>query len=91
MERLDLQVELNEELFRQALDPRAFVEARDLPGGAAPKATAKVLDVQRESIEDDRQWLGGRSWVADRCRTRIARLSQRTYQFLDRLRQPCHS
>ena len=56
-ERLGLQVVLSEDRFKRALDPRAFVEARDLPGGAAPKATAKVLDVQRERIEDDRQWL----------------------------------
>ena len=57
MERLGLQVVLSEDRLKRALDPRAFVEARDLPGGAAPSATAKVLDAQLGSIEDDRQWL----------------------------------
>ena len=43
--------------FELALDPRAFVEARDLPGGAAPSATAKVLDAQGDALDRDRAWL----------------------------------
>ena len=54
---LGLDIRLGSASFRRALDPRAFVEARDLPGGAAPAATAEVLDIQRLSIARDRQWL----------------------------------
>ena len=52
-----LAVELDAASFQRALDPSAFVEARDLPGGAAPAATAEVLDIQKVSISQDRQWL----------------------------------
>lgn len=54
---LDLQIELSDEAFARALDPRAFVDARDLPGGAAPSATAGVLDAQVRAIGEDRRWL----------------------------------
>lgn len=53
----DLQIELTDEELRQALDPRAFVEARSLPGGAAPAATAKVLTQQAQGIQSDANWL----------------------------------
>ena len=56
-ERLDLQLQLPDDVFERALDPRAFVEARDLPGGAAPRATAAVLEMQGRNIEADRRWL----------------------------------
>jgi len=55
--RFDLDVRLSDKLFKQALDPSAFVKARDLPGGAAPTATGKVLEIQRNQIENDRSWL----------------------------------
>ena len=56
-ETLGLQVELPDEVFRPALDPLAFVEARNLPGGAASRATAAVLDAQEQVLADDRAWL----------------------------------
>ena len=56
-ETLGLQVNLPDEVFRRALDPRAFVESRNLPGGAAPRATADVLDKQGVAIKQDRAWL----------------------------------
>ena len=46
---LGLDVELPDAEFARALDPRAFVLARDLPGGAAPSATAAVLRCARLS------------------------------------------
>jgi len=52
-----LNVELSDDAFARALDPRAFVNARVLPGGAAPSATAAVLDAQALVIGDDRAWL----------------------------------
>lgn len=53
----DLDITLSDSLLRQALDPRAFVEARILPGGAAPSATAQVLQNQLDDIKLDSQWL----------------------------------
>ena len=57
---LGQEVELSDKAFGRALDPRAFVESRDLPGGAAPRATAAVLDSQDQVIGDDRHWLAER-------------------------------
>ncbi len=57
LDTLGRQVELSDEAFNRALDPRAFVDARDLPGGAAPSATAAVLDAQERVISEDRAWL----------------------------------
>ena len=54
---LGREVELSDDAFARALDPRAFVESRDLPGGAAPRATAAVLEAQEQVIGDDRRWL----------------------------------
>lgn len=54
---LELSIELSEEAFARALDPRAFVEARDLPGGAAPSATGAVLEAQETAVGEDRAWL----------------------------------
>ena len=56
-ESLGIDLDLPQALFERALDPRAFVEARDLPGGAAPSATAKVLDAQGDALDRDRAWL----------------------------------
>ncbi len=53
----DLDVELSEDLLKEALDPRAFVEARSLPGGAAPTATSQVLEQQGLRIKQDAGWL----------------------------------
>ncbi len=67
-ERLGIELGLSEDAFQRALDPRAFVEARDLPGGAAPSATAEVLLIQEASLGEDRQWLEsarGKLAVAD--------------------------
>ena len=62
----DLEVELSEAMMRRALDPGAFVEARSLPGGAAPKATSQVLEGQELGIEQDAQWLAAaRGKIAD--------------------------
>jgi len=56
-DQFGLRIELSEAAFQRALDPQAFVDARALPGGAAPEATAFVLMVQSDSLEDDRRWL----------------------------------
>ncbi len=56
-DQIGAEVSLSDEAFAQALDPQAFVDARALPGGAAPSATAKVLQVQDKSLAEDRRWL----------------------------------
>ena len=56
-ERLGIELRLSREAFQRALDPRAFVEGRALPGGAAPGATAEVLTAQGERSDEDLQWL----------------------------------
>ena len=56
-DQLGIQLRLDEALFKRALDPRAFIEARNLPGGAAPRATAALLDMQYESMAADGRWL----------------------------------
>ena len=56
-EELGIELSLDAALFERALDPRAFIEARDLPGGAAPSATAALLDRQQEAIAADGRWL----------------------------------
>ena len=56
-ERIGKTLSLSEEAFNRALDPQAFVDARVLPGGAAPSATAVVLATQGDQIDADRLWL----------------------------------
>lgn len=56
-DRVGIEIALSDEAFMHALDPQAFVNGRVLPGGAAPSATAKVLQVQDESLAEDRRWL----------------------------------
>ena len=53
----NLDVELSQAALKQALDPRAFVEARSLPGGAAPGASAQVLEQLEQGIRRDQMWL----------------------------------
>lgn len=62
----DLDVELSEAMLKEALDPGTFVEARGLPGGAAPIATLQVLEEQGLAIKQDLQWLAAaRRKIAD--------------------------
>ena len=56
-DRFGLQIDLSQEDFERALDARAFVDSRNSVGGAAPAATANVLDEQLESIQRDQAWL----------------------------------
>ena len=56
-EVLDQPVDLTNEVIKNALDPVAFVAARKTLGGAAPSATASILDSQSTRLADDRQWL----------------------------------
>lgn len=55
-EQIGNQLTLSGDAFKRALDPQAFIDARVLPGGAAPSATDQVLTAQSESLDSDRQW-----------------------------------
>ncbi len=48
---------IDEITLRTALDPRAFVEARTVPGGPAPAAMRRSLAACDEQLEADRRWL----------------------------------
>ena len=52
-EQIGTTLTLSDEALRQALDSQAFVDGRVLPGGAAPRATAEVLNKQEAKIVDD--------------------------------------
>ena len=56
-EKLNIHVELPSDIFKKALDPVAFVQARNIFGGSAPSATAEVLDLQSKPLDSDKQWL----------------------------------
>ena len=57
---LGIEISLSEAAFMRALDPQAFVNARAVYGGAAPTATAEVLDSQMAQLNADWQWLDDR-------------------------------
>ena len=75
-----LAIELEAESCRRALDPSVFVGARDLPGGAAPAATAAVLDVLRSGIGQDRHWLES---VRGQLEDARGQLDDASHQILD--------
>ena len=54
---LSHRLNLPEETLRRALDPVAFVEARTTLGGAAPSATAAVLEQLAAQLVTDETWL----------------------------------
>jgi len=45
------------ETLRAALDPRAFIRARAIPGGPAPEAMRRSLDVLGGQLDADHAWL----------------------------------
>jgi argininosuccinate lyase len=51
---------LSEEQVRKALDPVAFVEIHDLPGGPAPKEVRRMIGVRRERLTEERSRQDGR-------------------------------
>lgn len=56
-EKLNIHVELSDELLQQALDPITFVQARNVFGGSAPSATSDVLALQSKTLDTDKQWI----------------------------------
>jgi len=70
-EKLNIHVEISEELLQQALDPVAFVQARNIFGGSAPSATAEVLDLQSKTLVTDKQWLTDTHQKLDNANTQL--------------------
>jgi argininosuccinate lyase len=56
LDRLGKTLELSEASVRLALDPRAFVEARKLPGGPAREAMLPFLSRAQGRLEEDESW-----------------------------------
>jgi argininosuccinate lyase len=56
LEKLGKTLELNEASIKKALDPRAFVEARKLPGGPAREAMLPFLSRAQATLEADESW-----------------------------------
>lgn len=54
-ERIGHSIELDDETFKQALDPKNFVDVRTITGGAAPTATQAVLKQIEEDLKGD-EW-----------------------------------
>ena len=74
----DLALDLPEDEFQRALDAWHFVLKRDGHGGAAPTATANVLDAQLMRIEEDRAWLS-------RTRDRLEEADMRLQNEVDKI------
>ncbi|MCI0713134.1 MAG: argininosuccinate lyase [Chloroflexi bacterium] len=55
--KIGQRISMPDAMIQRALDPAAFVALRNLPGGAAPESTAKVLDEQQAQLTMDFQWL----------------------------------
>jgi argininosuccinate lyase len=46
---------LTEDQVRRALDPRAFVESHDVPGGPAPREVLRMVDERRRRLAEERE------------------------------------
>jgi argininosuccinate lyase len=46
---------LSEEQVRRALDPVAFVESHDVPGGPAPKEVLRMIGVRRQRLAQEQE------------------------------------
>jgi len=69
--KLDIHVELPSDVFKKALDPVAFVQARNIYGGSAPSATSEVLDIQSKKLDTDRQWLNDTHQKLEHANTQL--------------------
>jgi argininosuccinate lyase len=54
-EELGRPLGLSEDQVRNALDPVAFVESHDLPGGPAPKEVLRMINVRRGRLADEQE------------------------------------
>jgi len=54
---------LTEEQFIEALDPRHFVEIRNIMGGPSPNTMRKSLEQSKERLNSYNQWVGSKKSV----------------------------
>jgi argininosuccinate lyase len=50
-------IEISEEDFNKALDPRNFINVRKIVGGPAPAEMNRMLEQRKEAFKQDEQWL----------------------------------
>ncbi|MCY4128514.1 MAG: lyase family protein [Gammaproteobacteria bacterium] len=69
------------EAIENAIDPRLFIEMRDISGGPSEKAISAAIGEQRRSLAIDEQWLRVRRahlrYVEDRLNSQLRNLSAR--------------
>jgi len=78
-ETLGHSLELSEEQVRNALDPVAFVESHDLPGGPAPKEVTRMVAVRQGRLAEERERQKGRR---ARLETAAKKLDQATEEMI---------
>ena len=66
-ELLGRELELDDEAIRAALDPTAFVEAHDLPGGPAPSAVRAAVGGARERLGEQAAAVAARRATLERA------------------------
>lgn len=54
-EVVDRTLDIDDEFVQGALDPEAFVQVHDLPGGPAPREVRRMIQDRRANLDSDRQ------------------------------------
>ena len=52
--------DIDDEFVQDALDPRAFVETHDVPGGPAPREVRRMISDRRANLDEHRAQLNQR-------------------------------
>jgi argininosuccinate lyase len=68
---------LSEEQVRKALDPVAFVESHDVPGGPAPKESLRLIRERRERLEGERKRQAERRAKLDASAKKLDQVTER--------------
>jgi hypothetical protein len=76
-EVLDAPVAFTEEELARILSPRHFVAVRTTHGGPAPSVTATAIELSREMLAADQQWLAGRLESLDLAARKLAKAAER--------------
>lgn len=70
-------IQYDDNVLRQILSPRHFVQVRRTPGGPAPERILEALEASSASLERDRQWVGqARARLASADASRLERSRQ---------------
>jgi argininosuccinate lyase len=74
MEVVGHELDIDDEFVQGALDPQAFVEAHDVPGGPAPREVRRMIGDRRATLDEHRATVNQRREALDRA---SAELSER--------------